>query len=210
MAFDGYPAGAQAGKPYGTVYVVQRSWHTGIAIAASDWPSRNWSALRDFPDVEYLELGWGDERFYKAEQNTLWLGSRAALWPTPSTIHVIGLQGPLARTAQADDLLALHITQAGMRRLARSLEQEFAQGQPGAEGSQLASAPAPNRFYPGKRPFFFPRMCNWWIAMHLHAAGCAIQPWSIITSGQVMRTARGFDGETCRAVFPGHADVVSK
>src|SRR5688500_3301667 len=73
-----------------SIYVVKRAWHTGIAVAAADWPNRDWSVLRDFPDSGYLEFGWGDARFYQAEEESLWLGIRAAFFSTSSAIHVIG------------------------------------------------------------------------------------------------------------------------
>src|SRR5688500_18645122 len=68
-----------------SVYGIKRAWHTGIAIAASDWPNRNWSVLADFPQSEYLEFGWGDARFYHAEEESFWLGLRAAFFSTSSS-----------------------------------------------------------------------------------------------------------------------------
>lgn len=179
-----------------TIYIVRRGWHTGVAVAVSDWPNQAWTVLNDFPRVDYLEFGWGDERFYQAEKNTLWLGSRAALWPTSSVIHVIGLQTPIATNVHADEIVAVRIPLEGVRRLTAAIEEEFAGERPTPpSGSALASAPSPNRFYKSERRFFFPRMCNWWIARRLQNAGCPIQPWSVITASRVIREARGFAGD---------------
>src|SRR5687768_10757927 len=87
-----------------TIYVIRRGWHTGVAVAKHDWPNRQWSLLNDFSDSDYLEFGWGDARFYQAERNTFWLGVRAALWPTASVIHVIGLNDPMSN-AQAEAIV---------------------------------------------------------------------------------------------------------
>lgn len=176
------------------IYVIRRGWHTGVAIAKHDWPNQEWGLLEDFPDSNYLELGWGDARFYQAERNTLWLGVRAALWPSSSVIHVIGLRDPIS-DAQADAVVAVQVSLAGLRVLTEAVEQEFAGERPLHTGRTLGAAPAPNRFYEARRSFYFPRMCNWWIAMRLKEAGCPIQPWSVITASRVIREARGFARE---------------
>lgn len=173
-----------------SIYVVRRGWHTGVVVAAADWPNQSWSVLDDFRNVDYLEFGWGDERFYQAEENTFWLGLRAALWPTPSVVHVIGLQSP--ETARANEIVRVRVPLQGLRRLAAAIEDEFAERRPSPEGSPLAAAPMPNRFYEAKHSFFFPRMCNWWIATRLQEVGCAIEPGSVIAASSVMRKARGF------------------
>ena len=64
-----------------TIYIVQRGWHTGVAVPVADWPNKQWRVLGEFLNVEHLEFGWGDERFYQAEENTLWLN--LATW-TPT------------------------------------------------------------------------------------------------------------------------------
>jgi surface antigen len=54
----------------------------------------------------------------------------------------------------------------------------------------LRGAPSPNRFYKAKRKFYFPRMCNWWVAARLMQAGCSIEPWTVITASRAMSEAR--------------------
>lgn len=184
--------GAQA-ESLRTIYVVRRGWHTGIAIARQDWPNPQWALLEEFPDSPYLEFGWGDERFYQAERNTLWLGTRAALWPTSSVVHVIGFREPIADHVNANEIVAVRVPITGLRALTHAIEQEFAGARPVPTGSSLSADPVPNRFYEAKRSFYFPRMCNWWIAARLKEAGCPIRPWSVIGASRVMREARGFE-----------------
>jgi hypothetical protein len=42
------------------IYIVRRDFHTGIAIAAEQWPQRSWPLLTAFPTARYLEFGRGD------------------------------------------------------------------------------------------------------------------------------------------------------
>lgn len=181
-----------------SIYIVKRGGHTGMAFAAADWPNRSWSLLADFADSDYLEFGWGDERFYQAERETLWLGTRAALWPTSSVIHVIGVRSPLAENLRAEEIVEVRVSADGLRRMAEAIEQEFTETTPTATPVSLRAAPKPNHFYRAKGKFYFPRMCNWWIAARLAEANCPIQSWSVVTAKRVMREARGFESAAKR------------
>lgn len=180
-----------------TIHIVQRGWHTGILVPAADWPNTQWKLLQDFSSAAFLEFGWGDERFYQAEKTTLGMVARAALWPTPSVIHVIGLNNTQRIEIQADEIVAVRVSAEGLRTMTAGIEFAFAGEQPtpnrsGAFGSDVAWAPGPNRFYEAKRPFYFPRMCNWWVARRLEAAGCPIRAWSVVTASRIIREARNF------------------
>lgn len=178
-----------------SIYVVKRAWHTGVAIAAADWPNREWAVLAEFSDSDYLEFGWGDARYYQAEQESWWMAIRAALWPTSSVIHAIGIRSPIAENIHADDVVEVRVSVAGLRRMADVIEREFSQSAPVPTPVVSNAAPRPNHFYSARRKFFFPRMCNWWIATRLEEASCPIEPWTVITATRIMREARGFADE---------------
>ena len=185
-------------EPLRSIYVVRRGWHTGVAVPTVDWPNRNWSLLREFPEADYLEFGWGDERYYQAERATIWLAIRAALWPTASVIHVIGLREPLLDNVHAADVVEVSIPVDRLQTLATAIEQDFAGDEPIPTEVTLRSAPQPNRFFKGRQSFFFPRMCNWWTATRLHDAGCPIAPATVIYASRVIDEAR----ECAAAVTP--------
>jgi hypothetical protein len=181
-----------------SVYVVRRAQHTGIAIAAADWPNRNWSLLADFAGSDYLEFGWGEARYYQAETETWWMAVRAALWPNESVIHVIGAPSPTVENLHAEDLVEVRISSDGLRQMAEAIEREFTQMAPTATPVSLRAFPKPNHFYSARRRFFFPRMCNWWVASRLQEASCPIAPWSVVTAGRIMREARSFAADAPR------------
>ncbi len=181
-----------------SIYIVRRGWHTGVAVPTNDWPNRNWSLLGEFPEADYLEFGWGDALYYQAERGTFWMAMRAALWPTASVVHVIGLRKPLLDNAHALDIAEVRVPIDRVRTLATAIEQEFAGDEPVPTGATLRSAPEPNRFYEGRQRFFFPRMCNWWTATRLHDAGCPVASATVIFASRVMDEAR----ECTTAVTP--------
>lgn len=175
-----------------TIFIVQRGWHTGVLIPAADWPDRRWRLLQEFAAVDLLEFGWGDKRFYPAEETTFGMAVRAALWPTPSVIHVVGLDSSRPIDAQANEVVPVRVSAEGLQALTAGIQQEFAGEQPILKDLEVSWAPAPNRFYDAKRAFYFPRMCNWWVAKRLEDAGCPIRPWTVLTARRVIREARSF------------------
>lgn len=180
---------AASGEALHSIYVARRAQHTGIIVRTADWPTPSF-LINDFPKADYLEFGWGDAAYYQAEVETIWLGLRAAFWPSPSVIHVIGLTAPLDKNAYADDIVEVRISHAGLLELVTAINAEFAAKTP--IGRELRSTPRPNRFYNAHRSFFFPHMCNWWTAHRLKNAGCPITPWTVVTASRVLREARGF------------------
>ncbi|WP_116807178.1 DUF2459 domain-containing protein [Steroidobacter cummioxidans] len=187
---------ATPGDSLHTVYVVKRAWHTGVAVAAADWPNRDWSVLADFPHTRYLEFGWGDARFYQsqAEEQTGWSALRAALFSTASVVHVIGFDQPTPDALLADEIIEVRLSAQGLRNLTASIEAEFKDAAPRSIGVPLRGTPEPNKFYYAKRRFFFPRMCNWWTAQRLHDGGCPIAAWTVVSPNRVVREAKGFAG----------------
>lgn len=185
---------ATPGEALRSIYVVKRGWHTGIAIPAAQWPDRHWSVLRDFLDSTYLEFGWGDARFYQAEQESPWMAIRAAFFSTESTIHVIGFDQPTPNALRADEVIEVRVSAEALRRVAQSIQREFSQAEPVVTASGLSATPEPNKFYQASRRFYFPRMCNWWTAKRLEEGGCPIAAWSVISANRIVRKARGFSG----------------
>ena len=69
-----------SGRGDHAVYVVSHGWHTGIVLPAKLLTADNPQLKARFGEVEFLEVGWGDEAFYQAEEITFANAARAALW----------------------------------------------------------------------------------------------------------------------------------
>ena len=53
------------GEKTRSVFVVNHGWHSGIVIKKGDILEGVLPEVRDFPDAEYLEIGWGDRDYYQ-------------------------------------------------------------------------------------------------------------------------------------------------
>lgn len=183
-----WPPGPDA--PTTEVFVVSHGYHAGIVVpraALVDQASRRGlSALgyiaTRFADFDRLEIGWGDEGFYRevstARSLTMALAMRALFRPgNPSVLHVVGVNGDPRAMFANSDLVRVDVSGAGFARLAHMLDATFARGQgrfvpeelgPGLYGMSL--------FFRANGTFHLFHVCNHWIADLLDAAGVPTAP----------------------------------
>jgi uncharacterized protein (TIGR02117 family) len=178
------------GVPRTEVFVVGHGYHAGIVVPraalAEQARRRGLSALgylaTRFADFDRLEIGWGDERFYRevptAQSLTVALAMRALFRPgNPSVLHVVGVKGDPRAMFANSDVARVDVGEPGFARLADMLDATFARGQgrfvpeelgPGLYGTSL--------FFRATGTFHLFHVCNHWIADLLDAAGIPTAP----------------------------------
>ena len=175
----------QPGSEVNRIYVVRQGWHAGIALRREDIPPAIWPQIRDFPDVEYLEVSWGDADYYPAPDPTLGMLLKAALVPTRSVLHVHGFEGPVEEYFPVSDIVEIALSEAGFEQLCRFIAQTYAITDKGADGVKEGLY-LNSRFYPARPTFHIFRTCNTWVAQALRTAGCPITPFYALTAGNVI------------------------
>lgn len=182
------PAQPRGAGPLVAVYLVAHDGHTGIAMRRTDIPGGLWPESRDFPQPEYLEIGWGNRDYYYGRNQGVW-GTLNALRASPSVLHVAGFSGPPAGYFRANEIVELAIPVDGIERLVRYIHDAF---------ERTDAQPAPplgpglygeSRFYPGWESFHLFRTCNVWTARALRIAGLPIR--DSITMEGLIAQARG-------------------
>jgi uncharacterized protein (TIGR02117 family) len=178
------------GAPTTELFVVSHGYHAGIIVpraALVDQVSRRGlSALgyiaTRFADFDRLEIGWGDEAFYRevstAQSLTVALAMRALFRPgNPSVLHVVGVRNDPRAMFANSDLVRVDVGGAGFARLADMLDATFARSKgsftpeelgPGLYGTSL--------FFRANGAFHVFNVCNHWIANLLDAAGMPTAP----------------------------------
>jgi uncharacterized protein (TIGR02117 family) len=180
------------------VYVVRRGWHSGVALAAADWPQRDWPLLTTFADARYLEFGWGGADFYQADEPTVGMALAAVLWPSSTVMEVMPLQDAPPPGTGDFESVAVHVTNAELKAITSSLEASFEQPI-SATGKTYRTAGGEARFYHARGNFYLFRMCNRWTSELLQRAGCAVSPRLAMTAGQVVKAAKKCDAESAGA-----------
>ena len=181
-----------AGAPRKTIHLSSHGWHTGVIVSRVDIPTNVWPAQRDFGEFASLEVGWGDDGFYRSEKITATIAVKALFWPTPSVLHVVGFNGPPEREFAESQVIRVELSEEGFAGLCAQIDHEFTQTR---QGKPIPLGPGlygESEFYRANQSYYFPKTCNWWTARTLRAAGCPITPLWSVTAGNVMRQAKKF------------------
>lgn len=179
-----------AGEPRVEIFVVSHGYHSGlvlpretVAAAASERGHVALGAVSQrFAGYHLLEIGWGDESFYRHVPNvaslTFGLAVRALFRPgNPSVVHVVGLPAHPRQAFPRSDIVRIELSGGGYARLLDALEASF-----GKSGGEAAVEPlgaglyGPSLFYRGVDAFHAFNVCNHWVARLLSAAGLPTAP----------------------------------
>jgi len=183
------PAEAKSSEPGVAVYLVAHDKHSGIAVRRADIPAGLWPESRDFPQAEYLEVGWGDRDYYMGRDQGFWGTLRAALGSdNPSVLHVAGVRGPLAETFPASEIIEVRLSRDGLERLLRYIHDAYDRAGAPAAAPLGPGLYGDSRFYPARETFNLLRTCNVWTARGLRGAGLPIH--DSITKDGLMSQAR--------------------
>jgi uncharacterized protein (TIGR02117 family) len=183
-----YPAPAIG--PAKTVYVVSHGWHTGLVVERDAVPVNLWPEKDDFPAAQFLEVGWGDEGFYRARKITAGITLRAIFLPTPGVLHVVGFRGPVDEYFPASEVLPVELSEEGFRELCRFIDGTYERDDAGEAIRLGPGIYGKSAFYRSKGKYYFPKTCNVWTARAIRKAGVPIRPAGSITAGGVIRQAR--------------------
>jgi uncharacterized protein (TIGR02117 family) len=169
------------------VYLVAHDDHTGIAIRRADIPAGPWPESRDFPQAEFLEVGWGARDYYMGRDQGFWGTLKAALGST-SVLHVVGFRGPPAAYFRSSEVIELSIPRDGFERLIRTIHDAYERAGAGAVAPLGPGLYGDSRFYPAWQQFNLFSTCNVWTARALRSAGLPIE--DAITKEGLMSQAR--------------------
>ena len=168
-----------------TVYIVNHGLHTGIVLPKKD-ADPYMHSFDDFKSARYLEIGWGDEAYYQAEKETLWMGIRALFWPTDSVLHVAALQTDPVAYFSNSEVVQLKLSKTGFIRLVEFIDNSFALN----EKRQIIKLGSGNygtsRFYRAEGTFHLFSNCNTWSARAIRSSGFPISSFYVFTGGNVM------------------------
>lgn len=162
-------------------YVVAHDWHASLVLSRAEVPDAVWPEQQDFPEAAYLEVGWGDARFYQAPEPGLGTTLRAGLWPTPSVLHVVGFRRPVEQYFSHSEVVRIVVSEEALEGVATYIHGAYAQdeaGNPVVLGSGLYGE---SRFYQANERYHAFNNCNVWVARALKRAGCSIggQPLTV-------------------------------
>jgi uncharacterized protein (TIGR02117 family) len=179
-------------EPRKTIYLVNHGWHAGIVLRRADIPDNIWPKPGNFPDMEYLEVGWGDMDYYQIPDPHLGFILKAALLPTASVLHIVGFNGHVPAYFPYSGIIRIELSSAGFERLSRTIASSFALDKAGNTTSLSPGRYGNSRFYLSRETYHLFNTCNVWTARALRTAGLPITPATATSVGNLMFQARKF------------------
>ncbi len=177
-------------EPHKTIYLVNHGWHAGIVLRRADIPDNIWPKLGNFPDMEYLEVGWGDMDYYQIPDPHLGFILKAALLPTASVLHIVGFNDHVPAYFPYSEIIRIELSSAGFERLSRTIASSFALDKAGNTTSPSPGLYGNSRFYLSRETYHLFNTCNVWTARALRTAGLPITPATATSVGNLMSQAR--------------------
>lgn len=170
---------------------MSNGFHTSLAFRTRDLPYAR--EISGDSQSSALLIGWGGGDFYRGHANP-WTFLKAMIGVGPSVIHVVPMRVSVAERFRQSDVVRFDLSVEHHRNLVAEMDRAFARDERGARVALGRGYFAQSRFYEGRAKFYFPKMCNTWVALKLRHAGVPIfVPTAIIAgnlSWQAAKTGR--------------------
>ncbi len=182
------PPDLAAGPADRTIFLVERGWHSDVALRAEALEAALPGFAAIFPGARYLAVGFGERAYVTAPYLGV-ISEARALFPSPGALLVTGLSTDPQAAFPEWRVTALRVTEAGEANLARHLAGEFGRDTAGRP-ALIDRGPYPGSlFYAATTPYSGVYTCNTWTAEALAAAGLPIRAEGVLFSGQVRERA---------------------
>ena len=176
------------------VWVIQEFWHTGIVFSTEDVDPDYWPGIVNYKNRRYLDIGWGDEKFYQASGNPVFLAARAILWPTQSVLQVFSFDTPLRSAYGAGSrILKIPLTSRQFESLCRYVSESYVRDE---AGNPIASSAYghTDHFFLSTGKYHLFRTCNTWVAKAFRQSGLEVRSFFVFNANQLFRQLSSLPG----------------
>ena len=176
------------------VFVVQSRWHTGIILKTAEADTGIWPGISQHLNKRFIDIGWGDERFYQAQWSPFFLAARAILCPTQSILEIDVYNADIRKIyGKNARLIRIPVSKTQLNEICRFIGNSYMRDQQGQP--QLSTINASNtRFYLATRKYHLFRTCNTWIALAFRMSGFQVRSCCIINANQLFRQLEKIPG----------------
>ena len=177
--------------PAGSYTVLVADWGHHTAIVVQQPPGWRLGP----PGAEaapFLEVGWGDRRYFHGGERSPQTLVAALFLPTDSVLFLAGHPDP-PRLAGTVAVRERQVDAPTLRALLSALEGSARRYRDGARLPPLPPRPGQRgRFFPARGAYLWSRNCNWWTVRRLGEAGLDSDPTGVVVAPQVPGRLRGF------------------
>lgn len=166
-----------------TLYVVSHEWHTGLVVHRRDLTNRVPQLESDFGKVKFLEIGWGDRRFYQRREVNYGLALRAVLFPTSSVLHIVEVPVSPRQYFSGSQVVDVSVPQTGYGKLLDFLAGSFSRTSSNHVMELGQGLYGKSRFYGAEGRFHAFNTCNTWVAKAIWATGFPLSTKTVTVRG---------------------------
>ena len=175
------------------IYLVNYSWHTGIIIRIADIDTSVWPESNDFGKFSYIDVGWGDEKFYRTPGFDPALAAKALFYPTPSALRIQGIDFPIENYLRyTDNAEIIKVTQEELKTLCGYIHETYFTSNSGEPVILEKLSEGRIIFYKARGKYDAFNTCNTWIAKGLYAAGFKELDWNLSTVAELFKRTKEY------------------
>jgi uncharacterized protein (TIGR02117 family) len=175
------------------VCIIQERWHTGIVLKTSDVPSTIFQEIENYTSHTYIELSWGDEKYYQLPSPGISIGAKALFWPTQAVIRISAFSRDINQYYADATILEIPMNKEEFFQLCRFLAESFERSKEGKIQPSTFYRNS-NTFFLAKRKYSLLRTCNTWVVLGIKESGFDVTSFLAITANQLFRRLDKIDG----------------
>jgi len=165
------------------VYVASHGWHTGVILPAAPL-NQQFPQLRErFGAPPFYEVGWGDAKFYPADEVTSGLTLHAALFSRGAVIQVVAVPKDPLRYFANSQVRPLCLTPAQRDNLQQFIINSLQIDDKGQLLPREKGLYGNSQFYAANGHFHLLHTCNTWTSKALRSAGFSLSPMTLRADG---------------------------
>ena len=165
------------------IYIAKHGWHTSVILKRASLDTLFPALAMHHTQSYFLDISWGDKKYFMAPGDNVFLAARAALVPTQSVVRVIGFPEGLKQSFSQKNLQYIKITEDHYMQLVDNIKQNLTLDKNG----EPIPVEKNTGFYFADKKYWGFRTCNTWIAKAIKKAGFPIKPAFSLTSDNVMK-----------------------
>lgn len=154
--------------PSRTLHVVSHGWHSGIVVERRALVERVPGLAGEIGREGYVEVGWGEARFYPARETNWVMALRAVLWRNDSVVQVVPFADPPRHYFAGSKIAEVRTDEAGYAAIVDVIGATFKAGLQRVASSLYGKG----WFYPAEGKFHLFNTCNDWVERALAAGRC--------------------------------------
>ena len=168
------------------VYVVQEAWHTGIILTVDDVSADIFPEITNYQKYQYIDVSWGDERYYQYPNPGIFMAARAVLWPTSAVLKLAGYSQNPRNIFTKSTILEITMDEVRFNQLCSFISESFLRDDHGKIIPSTVYRKS-RSFFLAKRKYSIFQTCNTWVALAFKESGFDTGTFFLITAGQLFR-----------------------